>query len=97
MVQVLATIGYVVVLLFIMAMFVRVVFDVIQIFARDWRPSGLALVLAEVVYTVTDPPLRAFRRLIPPLRIGQVSFDLAFLIIMLLSSLLLGVMATLAS
>ena len=44
------------------------------------------LVAAETVYTVTDPPLRFLRRIIPPLSIGQVRLDLAFLVLMLLVS-----------
>lgn len=60
----------------------RLVFDFVAIFARQWRPKGVILLLAEGIYTVTDPPLRALRRIIPPLRIGQVSFDLAFLILL---------------
>jgi len=53
-------------------------------FARSWRPSGPLLVVAELIYTVTDPPLRALRRVIPPLRIGQVSLDLSFLVLFIL-------------
>jgi len=60
----------------------RLVFDFVAIFARNWRPRGVILLLAEGIYTVTDPPLRALRRIIPPLRLGQVSFDLAFLILL---------------
>ena len=53
-------------------------------FARSWRPSGPLLVVAEMIYTVTDPPLRALRQVIPPLRIGQVSLDLSFLVLFIL-------------
>jgi YggT family protein len=60
------------------------VLDYVQMFARSWRPTGPVLVLAEVVYTITDPPLRALRRVIPPLRIGSVSLDLSFLVLIVL-------------
>ncbi|NTW39486.1 MAG: YggT family protein [Cellulomonadaceae bacterium] len=76
-------------------MFVRLVLDWVQVFARDWRPKGVALVIAEVTYTVTDPPLRAVRRVIPPLTLGTVRLDLAFLIVMLACSILLSVLPTL--
>ncbi|CCH78870.1 conserved hypothetical protein [Nostocoides japonicum T1-X7] len=70
-------------LLFLIVLLGRLVIDWIQVFAREWRPRGVVLVLAEGVYTVTDPPLKALRRVIPPLRIGSVSLDLAFLILLL--------------
>jgi hypothetical protein len=50
----------------------------IPMFNREWRPRGFGLVLAELVFTVTDPPLRFFRRLLPPLRLGPVALDLGF-------------------
>ena len=59
----------------------RLVLDYVQMFARSWRPTGVLLVLAELIYTVTDPPLRALRRVIPPLRLGTVSLDLSFLVL----------------
>ncbi|RNI24217.1 YggT family protein [Flexivirga caeni] len=70
----------------------RLVFDWVQVFARNWRPRGPILVVAEGVYTTTDPPLKALRKIVPPLRLGQVSVDLAFLILILGVSLLLGVL-----
>lgn len=62
----------------------RLVFDYVQLFARSWEPKGVVLVLAEAVYTITDPPLKFLRRFIPPLRLGQVSLDMSFLILVLL-------------
>ena len=61
----------------------RLIFDFVQVFARSWRPSGILLFIAEGMYTVTDPPLRLLRRVIPPLRIGGMQFDLAFLIVLI--------------
>ena len=61
----------------------RLIFDWIQVFARQWRPTGIVLVVAEAIYTVTDPPLRALRKVLPPLRIGGVALDLAFLVLIL--------------
>ncbi len=73
----------------------RLVLDYVQLFARSWEPKGPVLVLAEAIYTVTDPPLRFLRSFIPPLRLGQVSLDLSFLVLVLLiglaTSLLAGV------
>jgi YggT family protein len=72
-----------VVYLFFAALICRLVLDWIQVLAREWRPSGPVLVLAEAIYTVTDPPLKFLRRLIPPLSLGSVRLDLAFLVLML--------------
>ena len=66
----------------------RLIFEWIQVFARDWRPTGPVLVVAEVIYSLTDPPLKAIRKVIPPLRLGGVAIDLAFLALILVVSIL---------
>ncbi|ADG74499.1 protein of unknown function YGGT [Cellulomonas flavigena DSM 20109] len=83
---------YLVVLAFFLLLLVRLVLDWVQVFARDWRPSGVALVVAEITYTVTDPPLRALRRVLPPVGIGSIRLDLAFLVLALTCSLLLSIL-----
>ncbi|MFD1504108.1 YggT family protein [Georgenia yuyongxinii] len=83
-------------LLYMLVLIARLVFDWIQVFARTWRPTGPVLVLANGVYALTDPPLRALRRLIPPLRLGQISIDLGFLVLFLAVSILRGVFAGLS-
>ena len=70
--------------LFFVLLIARLVIDYIQMFARSWRPTGVLLVVAEVVYTITDPPLKALRRLIPPLRLGSITLDLSFLVLVVL-------------
>jgi len=69
--------------LFFVALICRLVLDWIQVLARQWRPHGLVLLFAEAVYTVTEPPLRFLRRLIPPLSLGGIRLDLAFLVLIL--------------
>jgi YggT family protein len=81
-----------VVLAFLLLLVGRLVLDWIQVFAREWRPRGPVLVVAEVVYTVTDPPLKLLRRLIPPLRLGSVQLDLAFFILFLVTYVLFNVL-----
>lgn len=78
--------------LFLILLIARLVLDWVQVLAREWQPRGPVLVVAEIVYTITDPPLRALRRIIPPLRIGQISLDLAFLVLMLAVALSLGLL-----
>lgn len=82
-----------VVWVFLLLLFFRFVLDLVQSFSRDWRPRGIMLVLAEAAYTVTDPPLKALRRVIPPIGLGGVQLDLAFFVLTLLCSLLLNVLA----
>ena len=77
--------------LFFVVLLGRLVLDWVQAFARDWRPRGVLLVVAEVVYTVTDPPLKALRRIIPPLSIGSLRLDLGFLVLMLATTFLMQV------
>jgi YggT family protein len=62
----------------------RIVLDWVQMLARSWQPRGPVLVLCEVIYTVTDPPLRAIRRVLPPLRLGMVALDLSPLVLFVL-------------
>ena len=91
--RILANLLYLVVLVFFLLLLVRLVLDWVQVFAREWRPTGFALVVAEVAYSVTDPPLRALRRVLPPIGIGSVRLDLAFLVLALGCSFLLSLLA----
>ena len=69
----------------------RIIFGWVQVFARDWRPTGILLVLAEAIFTVTDPPLKFLRRFIPPLRLGMVAMDLSFMVLFIVVLILLEV------
>ena len=75
----------------------RLVLDWIQVFSREWTPKGVVLVIAESVFTATDPPIKAVRRVVPPLRLGQVQLDLAFLVVMLVTVVLLRVLQGVAA
>ncbi|MHA7281186.1 YggT family protein [Arthrobacter sp. MDT2-2] len=88
---------YLVLMLFQLALILRIIYDAVQGFARDWRPQKLALVVASGVYSVTDPPVKGLRRLIPPLRMGGVQLDLAFLVLFILVLILMSVSAGLAT
>jgi YggT family protein len=78
--------------LYLLLLIGRLIFSWIQQFSRSWRPSGLVLVLAEVVYTATDPPLRFLRRYIPSPRIGSVALDLSFMLLFLVIIVLLQIL-----
>jgi YggT family protein len=92
-----AEILYLVVWLFIALLFIRLIVDWVQVFARSWSPKGPLLVVLEVVYSITDPPVMFFRRFIPPLRLGSVALDVSFLIVMVLAYLLLTVVGGIVS
>ncbi|MFD1722779.1 YggT family protein [Amnibacterium endophyticum] len=83
--SVLAVVGgiaYIVLLVFFLALWARFVLDLVQAFSREWRPRGVLLVLAEAAYTTTDPPVKAVRRVVPPLRVGGFALDFGFTIVM---------------
>ncbi|WP_375003133.1 YggT family protein [Aeromicrobium sp. CTD01-1L150] len=68
--------------IFIIVLLARIVIDWVQVLARTWRPTGLLAVLCEGIYSVTDPPLRAVRGVIPPVRLGGAMLDLSPMILM---------------
>jgi YggT family protein len=76
---------------FIAMLWIRFVVDWVQIFARSWVPRGPLLVLLEIVYSVTDPPIKALRKVIPPLRLGNFALDLSFILVMIAAYVLLYV------
>ena len=82
---------YVALWVFIALLWVRFIVDWVQVFARSWTPRGPLLVLLEVVYSATDPPIKLLRRFIPPLRLGTIALDLSFLIVFFGAYLLLQV------
>ncbi|MEE1620281.1 YggT family protein [Zafaria sp. Z1313] len=59
----------------------RIVLDVVQMFARSWRPTGLALIVASFVYRITDPPMTWVRSKVKPVNLGGMQLDLAFLLL----------------
>ena len=68
---------------YLVLLIARMILSWIQAYAREWRPSGILLVVAEGVYSATDPPLRFLRRYIPTLRLGSVALDLSFMLLFL--------------
>ncbi|SQB64391.1 YGGT family [Mobiluncus curtisii] len=84
MVQLLGLVIYYVINVYVFILILRVVLDWVQILARDWRPQGIILVLANLIYALTDPPVRFFGRLIPPLRIGGLALDMGFMVLFIL-------------
>lgn len=77
--------------LFVVVLVLRLVLDYVQMFARNWRPKGIALVLAEFIFSVTEKPLVFVRKFVPALRIGSINVDLAFILLFFGAQLLMSV------
>jgi YggT family protein len=88
-----ATVAIYVLYAFLGLMFVRLIVDWTMVFARNWRPKGAVAALLEVAYSATDPPLRALRRVLPPLRLGSFALDLAFIVVIVVIYALIAVIS----
>ena len=84
-------------LVFLVLLFARFVVDWVMVLARSWRPSGLVAAGLEVVYAATDPPLKAIRKVIPPLNLGSIRLDLAFMVLLIAVYIVKGIVDNLAS
>lgn len=90
MLSILFQVVYLLLYLFLLVLFARFVMSMVMSFGRRWRPGRGAAASLEVVWSVTDPPLKALRRVIPPLRLGNVSFDLASLVLLVIVFVLMS-------
>lgn len=86
---------YLVLYVLLLLLFIRLTLSYVLQYARRWRPGRGAAASLELVWTVTDPPLHALRRVIPPLRVGTVSIDIAFWVLVLVLFLLMKVVEVL--
>ena len=85
-----------VLLVFLILLFARFVVDWVMVLARSWRPQGMVAAGLEVVYSTTDPPLKAVRKVIPPLNLGSIRLDLGFMVLLIAVILLRNVLDSLA-
>ena len=76
-------VAFIVLSVYLVLLIGRMVLSWIQVYARTWSPRGVLLVIAEGVYSATDPPLRFLRRYIPSVRLGNVALDLSFILLFL--------------
>lgn len=81
--------------LFVLSLFGRLILDYARVFAPQWRPKGILLAIAEAIYAITDPVVRFVRRFIPPLRLGPVAVDLSFILIFIVVQMLSNFLARL--
>lgn len=66
----------------------RIVIEMIQSFSRQFNPPRWFMMVAEVLFVVTDPPVKALRKVIPPLQLGGVALDVSIIVLFLLLSIL---------
>ncbi|NLT30112.1 MAG: YggT family protein [Propionibacterium sp.] len=69
----------------------RMVLSWVTVLNPGWRPRGLVLILAEFIYTITDPPLRALGKIFKPVTIGNIRLDISFLVLVLLLAIAMRV------
>lgn len=70
----------------------RLILDWVRVLKRDFRPKGFFLILSELVYTLTDPPLRVVRKVLPPIRIGTIMLDVAWLVVLIACRIIIGIL-----
>ncbi|AQA21900.1 YGGT family protein [Rhodococcus sp. MTM3W5.2] len=75
----------------------RIIVEFIRTFARDWRPTGIVVVILEAIFTVTDPPIKLLRRLIPSINLGGVRLDLSIMVLLFIVFILMSVVQGLAA
>jgi len=81
--------------IYLLVLIGRLIFDMLQAYSRSWSPSGLLAMVAEIIYTATDPPLKFLRRYIRPVRLGSVALDLSYTVLFLVIIVLLWVVSSL--
>ncbi len=84
-------IAYFFLLVFLLLLIFRLVMSYVFMFAHSFRPTGLLAMALELAYSATDPPLKAIRRVLPPLRIGNVALDLGFAVVFFVTIVLMSV------
>jgi len=94
MMSLIATVLYIGLYIFFIAMWVRFVFDWVQVLSRNFRPRGPLVVVAEAAYSLTDKPLLAVRRFTPPLRFGGAAIDLGWSLLMIATLILLSIVGS---
>ncbi|MFT4124800.1 MAG: YggT family protein [Gordonia sp. (in: high G+C Gram-positive bacteria)] len=72
----------------------RLVVELVRTFAREWRPTGIVVIVIEVIFTATDPPIKLLRRLLPPISLGPVRLDLSLMIVMIVVIILMQVVGS---
>ncbi|UGT41025.1 YggT family protein [Nocardia yamanashiensis] len=86
---------YLLLFVFWLLLIARVIVEFIRSFARDWRPAGILVVILEVIFTITDPPVKLLRRLIPPVNLGGIRLDLSIMVLLFIVFILMTITGSL--
>lgn len=78
-----ALIAYWALQVYFYALIGRLILDLMMSVNPSFRPRGILLPVAEIIFTVTDPPLRYLRRFIKPVRMGAIALDFAWTVLVL--------------
>jgi YggT family protein len=73
-----ALIAYWALQLYFYALIGRLILDLFMSVNPSFRPKGILLPVAEIIFTLTDPPLNFLRRYIKPVRVGAIALDFAW-------------------
>jgi len=87
---------YFVLFIFWLLLIGRIIIEFIRAFARDWHPTGVVVVILETVFTVTDPPVKLLRRIIPPISLGGLRLDLSIMVLLFVVYILMEFVKRLA-
>ncbi|NLA55530.1 MAG: YggT family protein [Corynebacterium humireducens] len=79
---------YLVIRIFILVLIARIVIEMIQSFSRNFQPPRWFIYIAEPLFVITDPPVKALRRVIPPLKLGGVALDMSVIVLFIILSVL---------
>ncbi|APT82311.1 YggT family protein [Corynebacterium ammoniagenes] len=74
--------------LYTLVLIIRIIIEMIQSFSRQFNPPRWFMVIAEPLFVITDPPVRALRRLVPPMQMGGVALDMSVLVLFIILQLL---------
>ena len=91
------TVLYIITQIFWYLLLARIVVEMIASFSRGWSPRGFVAVILEWLFTITDPAVKALRKVIKPVRIGQVSLDLSVLVLFVIIIVIQLVLSVLMS
>ena len=84
---------YFALLVFLLLLVFRLIMEYVFMLARGFRPNRVLSIFLELAYSATDPPIKAVRRVLPPLRVGSVSLDLGFMVVFFVTYILMSVVA----
>ncbi|MDY6050653.1 MAG: YggT family protein [Corynebacterium sp.] len=82
--------------LYLYILVARILIEMIGSFSRQFRPPRWFSVISEPLFVVTDPPVKALRKIIPPLSFGGVGLDVSVIVLFLLIEVAIMLVSSLA-